>query len=118
MTIGKTKADENTRWYFSEDGYNYDEEKPKKDTEHNPDGKDPEQDIKPVVKETPKKDIPKEETPKETPKETQSLPYTGEEMMRGATVVGLLLILGVGGAMYLKRKKKTDLSEEKTEENK
>lgn len=95
------KADENTRWYFGEDGYNYDEEKPKKDTEHNPDGKDPKQDITPIVKETPN-----EETPKETQKATESLPYTGEQVGTMFSLVGIALLSGVGCGIYLLRKKK------------
>ncbi|OEG13164.1 peptidase [Enterococcus termitis] len=126
------KADENTRWFFGEDGYNYDEEKPKKDTEHNPDGKDPKQDITPVVIDTPKvvppkkvppketpKEVPKEtpkKTPKETPKPTEkaSLPYTGEDVKQIVPVVGLALVIGVVGAMYLRRKKskETDATQE------
>ncbi|MTD40288.1 LPXTG cell wall anchor domain-containing protein [Erwinia sp. CPCC 100877] len=101
------KDPKGTRYYFKELVHKPVEEK------HNFDGKEKTQDITPVAE--PKKETPKQETPKETPK--GSLPYTGEEMMRGASVLGLLLLLGVGGAMYLKRKKKTDLSEEKTEEN-
>ncbi|WP_206911612.1 hypothetical protein IGL98_000944 [Enterococcus sp. DIV0840] len=81
------------------------------EAKHNFDGKEKTQDITPVTKETPKTP----ETPKETPK--GSLPYTGEQMMRGATVVGLLVLLGVAGAMFLKRKKSYEETENTTEEN-
>lgn len=99
------KDPKGTRYYFKELVHKPVEEK------HNFDGKEKTQDITPVTKETPK-------TP-ETPKETSkgSLPYTGEQMMRGATVVGLLLIAGVAGAMFLKRKKTNEETEKTTEEN-
>lgn len=108
------KDPKGTRYYFKEVVYiKKGDNEFEKVAEHNFDGKEKTQDITPVTE--PKKETPKQETPKETPK--GSLPYTGEEMMRGASVLGLLLLLGVGGAMYLKHKKKTDLSEEKPEEN-
>lgn len=96
------KVDEKTRWYFSEDGYNYDNEKPTKDTEHNADGKDPKQDIKSVVKEEPKK-----EEPKETPK--SSLPVTGEQAMVGLVALGAGMIAVAGYLFNKKRKKKQQL---------
>ncbi|PZL72170.1 peptidase [Enterococcus plantarum] len=99
------KDPKGTRYYFKELVHKPVEEK------HNFDGKEKTQDITPVTKETPKTP----ETPKETPK--GSLPYTGEQMMRGATVVGLLLIAGVAGAMFLKRKKTNEETEKTTEEN-
>lgn len=101
------KADEKTRWYFSEDGYNYDNEKPTKDTEHNPDGKDPKQDIKSVVKEEPKKEEPKKEEPKETPK--SSLPVTGEQAMVGLVALGAGMVAAAGYLFNKKRKKKQQL---------
>lgn len=108
------KVDEKTRWYFSEDGYNYDNEKPTKDTEHNPDGKDPKQDITSVVKEEPKKEEPKKETPPlETPKTVGSLPVTGEEMMRGAILLGAMLIAGVVSYFYYGNKKKAKADQDK-----
>lgn len=94
------KDPEGTRYYFKEIGYNKPTEKEYvKDTEHNFDGKEKTQDITPVVKETPK-----EETPKETPKPTEkgTLPYTGEDVKRMISVVGLALVAGV---MYLRHKK-------------
>lgn len=94
------KDPEGTRYYFKEIGYNKPTEKEYvKDTEHNFDGKEKTQDITPVVKETPKTP----ETPKETPK--GSLPYTGEDVKRMISVVGLALVAGVAGAMYLRHKK-------------
>ena len=99
-TYDYRKDPEGTRYYFKEIGYNKPSEKEYvPDVDHNKDGKEKDQDITPVSKETPK-----------------SLPYTGEQMMKGATIVGLLLLLGVAGAMYLKRKKSSDSSEEKIEE--
>lgn len=99
------KDPKGTRYRFKELVHKPVEEK------HNFDGKEKTQDITPVTKETPKTP----ETPKETPK--GSLPYTGEQMMRGATVVGLLILLGVAGAMFLKRKKSNEETENTTEEN-
>lgn len=94
------KADEKTRWYFSEDGYNYDNDKPTKDTEHNPDGTDPKQDIKPIVNEQPSK----EETPK------GSLPVTGEQAMTGLIVLGVGLIV-LAGYFFKKNKEQASISE-------
>ncbi|MBM7688421.1 hypothetical protein BCR24_06515 [Enterococcus ureilyticus] len=106
------KDPKGTRYYFKELVYVKKSEKEyEKVAEHNFDGKEKTQDITPDVKETPKAP----DTPKETPK--GSLPYTGEEMMRGATVVGVLLIAGVAGAMFLKRKKSNEETEKTTEEN-
>ncbi|WP_348922144.1 SpaA isopeptide-forming pilin-related protein [Enterococcus rotai] len=109
------KDPKGTRYYFKELVYVKKSDKEyEKVAEHNFDGKEKTQDI--IPKEEPVKETPKTpETPKETPK--GSLPSTGEQMMRGATVVGLLILLGVAGGMYLKRKNATDSPEEKTEEN-
>jgi LPXTG-motif cell wall-anchored protein len=105
------KDPEGTRYYFKEIGYNKPTEKEYvKDTEHNFDGKEKTQDITPVVKETPKTP----ETPKETPK--GSLPYTGEDVKRMISVVGLALVAGVAGAMYLRHKKSKE--SEATQEDK
>jgi len=54
------------------------------------------------------------ETPKETPK--GSLPYTGEDVKRMISVVGLALVAGVAGAMYLRHKKSKET--EATQEDK
>lgn len=106
-TIQTVKADYNyrkdpkgTRYYFKEIGYSKPKDNEyKKDSEHNFDGKEKTQDLTPVLKETPK-DTP---SPKETPK--ASLPMTGEQIKTSLTVAGVILILGVGGAMYLLNKK-------------
>lgn len=105
------KDPKGTRYYWKEIGFNKPSEKEYvEDTKHNFDGKEKTQDWTPVVKEEPK-------TP-ETPKQPKpSLPKTGEQLMKGATVIGLALIAGVAGATYLKRKK-TDESKEKNEEMK
>ncbi|WP_208783505.1 LPXTG cell wall anchor domain-containing protein [Enterococcus faecalis] len=109
------KVDEKTRWYFSEDGYNYDNEEPTKDIKHNLDGKDPEQAINSVVKEEPKKEEPKKETPTpEIPKTGGSLPVTGEEMMRGAMILGAMIIAGVVSYFYYGNKKKEKVDQDKT----
>jgi LPXTG-motif cell wall-anchored protein len=89
------KDPEGTRYYFKEVVYE------PVDAKHNFDGKEKTQDIKPIVKETPEK----EEKPKDSPKLKENLPYTGEQIMHGATVVGLMLFLGVVGAIYLRHKK-------------
>lgn len=106
-TIQTVKADydyrkdpKGTRYYFKEIGYSKPNDKEyKKDSEHNFDGKEKTQDLTSVLKETPK-DTP---SPKETPK--ASLPMTGEQIKASLTVAGVVLILGVGGAMYLLNKK-------------
>ncbi|MTD40100.1 LPXTG cell wall anchor domain-containing protein [Erwinia sp. CPCC 100877] len=82
------KDPKGTRYYFKELVHEPVEAK------HNFDGKEKTQDITPTVEETPEQ--------KETPK--GSLPYTGEQVMRGVTVVGLVMLLGVAGAVYLRRK--------------
>lgn len=103
------KDPEGTRYYFKEIGYNKPTEKEYvKDTEHNFDGKEKTQDITPVVKEISK------ETPKPTEKE--DLPYTGEDVKRMISVVGLALVSGVAGAMYLRHKKSKET--EATQEDK
>lgn len=101
--LNDPKADKNTDWFFSEDGYN---ENGEKDTEHNTDGTDPDQTITPVFKELPT-------TPTTPNKPEGSLPSTGEQVMKGATVLGLLVVAGVLGTIYLKRKK-VEATEEDT----
>ena len=96
------KADEKTTYFFSEDGYNYDNEKPKKDTEHNPDGKDPKQQLTPVVKKTPT--TPKKPT---TPQKTVgSLPSTGEHASVAGILIGSMIIVSLLGYVVFQLRKK------------
>jgi LPXTG-motif cell wall-anchored protein len=88
------KATPNTRWYFSEDGYDKDG---KKDTEHNPDGKDAKQDIKPILKET--QATPKTST---TPTKTGTLPTTGEMIQSTLLMIGLMVV-AVAGLLFQKK---------------
>ena len=81
--VDTAKYPENTTFYFKETGY---DDKGKKDTEHNFDGKDEKQSI------VPKKD--------DTPK--PNLPMTGETKAKFAGLAGLILIAGV--AIFVKRK--------------
>ncbi len=84
--VDTAKYPENTTFYFKETGY---DEKGKKDTEHNFDGKDEKQSI--VPKNAPKKaDSPK-----------TSLPMTGETKAKFAGLAGLVLIAGIA---FIKRK--------------
>lgn len=57
----------------------------------------------------------------ETPKTIGSLPYTGEEMMRGAVLLGTMILAGVGAYVYFGKKKKVSAEEpeksEKTEDD-
>lgn len=92
------KADEKTTYYFSEDGYNYDNEKPKKDTEHNPKGNDPKQQLTPIVKETPKTPA----TPKTPTK--GSLPSTGETISKMVVVSGIMISSLVVGFVLQRRR--------------
>lgn len=101
------KADEKTTYYFSEDGYNYDEDKPKKDTEHNPDGKDPKQQLTPVVKQTPKTPT----TPKNPvqPTKTGTLPSTGESIQSLISMIGLTIFAVASLFFFFKKVDKEDL---------
>lgn len=81
--VDTAKYPENTTFYFKETGY---DDKGKKDTEHNFDGKDEKQSI------VPKKD--------DTPK--PNLPMTGETKAKFAGFAGLILVAGV--AIFVKRK--------------
>ena len=92
------KADEKTTYFFSEDGYNYDGEKPKKDTEHNPDGKDPKQQLTPVAKETPKTKA----TPS-TPTRTGTLPSTGETIQSAFMLIGFAIAAAVAFLFVFKK---------------
>ncbi|GGD01608.1 SpaA isopeptide-forming pilin-related protein [Enterococcus wangshanyuanii] len=94
------KATPNTRWYFSEDGYDKDG---KKDTEHNPDGKDAKQDIRPVLKETPKTPA----TPS-TPAKRGTLPSTGETIQATFALIGLM-ITAIVGFFFVSKKAENEL---------
>lgn len=94
------KATPETKYYFSEDGYNKPTDKEyKKDTEHNPDGKDPKQMITPVVKGTPT-------TPTTPNKSTGSFPNTGEQVGIAGMIIGSMMIVTLLGYFALEARKK------------
>lgn len=94
------KADKNTEWFFAEDGFN---EEGEKDTEHNPDGKDPEQMLRPVVKPT---------TPTTPNKSTGSFPNTGEQAGIAGMVIGSMMIVTLLGYVVLDARKKAAAEKE------
>lgn len=115
-----SKATPKTRWFFSEDGR---VESGEIDTDHNPDGKDVQQMITPVVKETPvvepKKETPVVEPKKEEPKAAilKLFPQTGEEVKRASIIVGLVVIAGAVCVIYFQNKKKKEASQETSNED-
>lgn len=114
------KATPKTRWFFSEDGR---VESGEIDTDHNPDGKDVQQMITPVVKETPvvepKKETPVVEPKKEEPKAAilKLFPQTGEEVKTASMIVGLVVIAGAACVIYFQNKKKKEASQETSNED-